>query len=119
MQDFVKNINKQYGERVHKYFRTSSSEEYDIVFIYDLCDVFVSDYTDKRDLSDFKSAGIDLDELHEYCMDFMKLNFLYYFFGDEEKALALLDSSKLMTESIYFMKNRVDADINGINIEYR
>ena len=116
-QDFVKNFNTQYGERVNKYFGTSSSEEYDIVFIYDLCDAFVSDYTDRRDLSDFKSAGIDLDEFHEYCMDYMKLNFLYYFFGDEEKALARLDSSKLMTESIYFMKNRVDADINGINID--
>ena len=116
LQQFVANFNTNYGERVNKYFGTSS-ENYDIVFIYDLCDAFVSDYTDRRNISDFESAGFDLDEFHDYCMEFMRLNFLLYFFGDEDKALARLDSSKLMNETIYFMKRRVDADINGENVD--
>ena len=115
LQKFVEDFNTKYGERVNNYF--GSSEKFDIVFIYDLCDAFVSDYTDKRDLSDFESANINLDEFHDYCMEFMRMNFLYYFFGDEEKALARLDSSKLMTESIYYMKNRVDADIKGEDVD--
>ena len=116
LQQFVANFNTNYGERVNKYFGTSS-EKYDIVFIYDLCDAFVSDYTDRRNISDFESAGFNLDEFHDYCMEFMRLNFLLYFFGDEDKALARLDSSKLMNETIYYMKRRVDADINGVNVD--
>ena len=116
LQQFVTDFNSNYGERVNKYFGTSS-QEYDIVFIYDLCDAFVSDYTDRRNISDFERAGFNLDEFHDYCMEFMRLNFLLYFFGDEDKALARLDSSKLMNESIYYMKRRVDADINGVNVD--
>lgn len=116
LQKFVADFNTNYGERVNKYFGTSS-QKYDIVFIYDLCDAFVSDYTDRRNISDFERAGFNLDEFHDYCMEFMRLNFLLYFFGDEEKVLARLDSSKLMNESIYYMKRRVDADINGVNVD--
>ena len=98
LQQFVEDFNTKYGERINNYFGTS--EKFDITFIYDLCDAFVSDYTDKRDLSDFKSANINLDEFHDYCMEYMRINFLYYFFGDEEKALACLDSSNLMSYDI-------------------
>ena len=116
LQKFVADFNTKYGERINNYFGTDS-KEYDIVFIYDLCDAFVSDYTDRRDLSDFEKKNINLDEFHEFCMEFMRLNFLLYFFGDEEKALARLDSSKLMNDSIGHMKNRVDADISGEDID--
>jgi hypothetical protein len=50
-------------------------------------------------------------------MEYLRLFFLYYYFGDEEKTLVCVDSSKLMNESIYYMKNRVDADINGVDID--
>ena len=116
LQDFVEGFNTKYGERINKYFKTTS-KKYDITFIYDLCDAYVSDYTDRRDLSDFQNSGIDLEEFQEFCMEYMRMHFLYYFFGDEEKVLARLDSSKLMTEYIHYMKQRVDADINGINLD--
>ena len=116
LQDFVEGFNTKYGERVNKYFKTTS-KKYDITFIYDLCDAYVSDYTDRRDLSDFQNSGIDLEEFQEFCMEYMRMHFLYYFFGDEEKVLTRLDSSKLMTEYIHYMKQRVDADINGINLD--
>ena len=116
LQNFVSDFNTKYGERINNFFGTSS-QKYDITFIYDLCDAFVSDYTDKRDLSNFQNKNINLDEFHDFCMEFMRMNFLYYFFGDEDKALARLDSSKLMNDSIGHMKNRVDADITGEDID--
>ena len=116
LKQFVEDFNNKYGERINNYFGTKS-EKYDITFIYNLCDCYLSDYADKRNLSDFQSKNINLDEFNDYCLEYIKRNFLYHYFGDEEKILARVGSSKLMEESIIYMKNRVDADIKGEDID--
>ena len=81
-----------------------------------ICDAFLSNYWDDRTMSDFKQkTGLNFTELNDDCFEFFRMYFLYCFYGDEEKALAHVDSSGLMRELIYFMKRRIDADITPVN----
>ena len=67
-------------------------------------------------MSDFKDkTGLNFSELNEDCFELTKNYFFYCFHGDEEKALAHVDSSALMRELIYFMKRRMDTDITPEN----
>ena len=62
-----------------------------------------------------KKTGLNFTELNDDCFEFFRMYYLYCFHGDDEKALAHVDSSGLMRELIYFMKRRIDADITPVN----
>lgn len=81
-----------------------------------ICDAFLSSYTDARELSAFKQTGINLTEFEDICFESNGLTYYYHFAGDDEKVLAHLETSKLMGEFIHYIKQRVDADINNVNI---
>jgi len=67
-------------------------------------------------MKEFKEkSGIDFDILKEDCFDFFGKDFLYSFYGDKNKILAHVDSSKLLRKELYFMKRRLDADITPEN----
>ena len=50
-------------------------------------------------------------------MNYTKLNFMEHYSGDEEHILPHLEASTIMAEFIYYMKKRIDANINQENIE--
>ena len=81
-----------------------------------ICDAFLSSYTDARELTAFKQTGINLTEFEDICFESNGLTYYYHFAGDDEKVLAHLETSKLMAEFIHYIKQRVDADINNVNI---
>jgi hypothetical protein len=113
--EYVKKFNEKYKTSFDKYFQDSNGE-YDAYELYDICDAFLSDYWDDRKMSVFKAkTGLDFDILNEDCFELTKMFYLYCFYGDEEIALANVDSSAIMRELIYFMKRRIDADITPEN----
>ena len=116
LTEVVDNFNDKYGEKVNK-LQGTDSKKYDIVFIEQFCDTFFSDNTDTRDLTEFKKTDINIEELENYCLDYASKNFFYHYFGDEEKLLPHVESSKIMKEFIHYMKQRIDADIKEENIE--
>ena len=113
--EYVKKFNEKYKTSFDKYLQDSNGE-YDVFELYDICDAFLSNYWDDRKMSDFKDkTGLNFSELNEDCFELTKNYFFYCFHGDEEKALAHVDSSALMRELIYFMKRRMDTDITPEN----
>ena len=62
-------------------------------------------------------TGIDQDILIQECFEFSGLNFRDWISGDKDRTLATLETSKIMREFIYYMKRRIDTDINKENIE--
>ena len=105
-EKYAVNLNSFYGK----------NETYNLKFIYNFCDAFISDYTDTRELSELKNTGIDFEGLKSYCYDFNTLYYRDYELGDEKGEAAKLDVSPLMEEFIYYMKKRIDVDINGEDI---
>ena len=108
--NFTREYNEKYGETLNKFFGTNKT--FTLLDIDDFCDAFLSSYTDQRELTEFKKeTELDLNETYDYCYEYFRVTYLYHFHGDEQKTLAHVDSSKLMSELIYFMKRRLDADI--------
>jgi hypothetical protein len=113
---FVEEFNTKYGEKINK-FEGKSGEKYDIYFIDTFCDAFISGYTEDREMEEFKKTGIDFKELEEYCYEYSRICFLYHYSGDKEKIIPHLEASRLVDEFIYYMLLRIDADMNGENID--
>ena len=109
--EFTKDFNKDYGDILNKFFGTDN-KNFTMIDIDHFCDAFLSSYTDQRNLTEFKKTGLDLEKTNDYCYEYFRVNYLYHFHGDKDKILAHVDSSKLMSELIYFMKRRLDADIS-------
>ena len=116
LKNLENDFNTKYGQKLNEFFGTNS-ERYDLLYMNSFCDAFISAYIDTRELTEFQKTGLNFTELLEYCYEYNKINFLYHWSGDKERVLPHLETSKLMAEFIYYMKKRVDADINGENIE--
>ena len=113
---FVEEFNNKYGAKINE-FEGQSGKKYDIDYIDKFCDSFIADYTEKRPLTEFKKTGIDFEELEEYCHEYSRMNFMYHYSGDKEKLIPHLEASRLMEEFIYYMQLRINADMNGENID--
>ena len=116
LKDFVNKFNEQYGSILNNFLQ-DSSKKYEMPDIDKICDAFISSVIDVRELTEFKNTGINFTEFEEICYEYNGLNYYYHYAGDEEKVLPHIETSKLMAEFIYYMKKRVDADINDENID--
>ena len=115
LKDVVKNFNGKYAESLNKYFNKETAS-FDGVELDDICDAFLSNYVDKREMKEFKAkSGLDFDIFKEDCFNYTGDLFIYGYYGDEEKTLAHLESSKLLRKELYYMKRRLDADISAEN----
>ena len=115
LKEYIKNFNAKYAVNWNKYFNKETAE-FDLNDISNICDAFLSNYVEKKEMKEFKEkSGIDFDILKEDCFDFFGKDFLYSFYGDKDKILAHVDSSKLLRKELYFMKRRLDADITPEN----
>ena len=113
--EYTKEFNRKYNTSFNKYFNDDDGN-YTVFEINDICDAFLSNYWDKREMADFKSkTNLNFTELNDDCFTFFRMYYLYCFHGDDEKALAHVDSSGLMRDLSYFMKRRIDADITTVN----
>lgn len=114
--NIVKEFNNKYKDKLNKFYGKEQSN-YDIHFLDNFCDAFIAGYIDRRKMSQLKEAGVNFDETIDFCFEFEKLNFRDWISGDKEHALAHLESGKLMSEFIHYMKRRVDADINNESLD--
>ena len=115
LKEYIKNFNAKYAESWNKFFNKEEAY-FELSEIYNICDSFLSDNADKREMKEFKEkTGLNFTLLNEDCFDFHEKEYLYSIHGDEGKILAHVDSSKLLSEELYFMKRRLDADITPEN----
>ena len=106
--DIVENFNKKFSDKLKDFYE--SDNIYDIEFINNFCDAFISNYNERRNMKLIKS-GFHEKELKDYCDNFQIQNFRDWVLGDNEHSLAYLESSKLMSEFLYFMDKRIQNDI--------
>lgn len=114
LQDIVNRFNTEYADKIKKMY--DNKDKYDIHFIDNFCDAFVAGTTEDKEMKEIRETDVDMDNLIYYCIDFNTLNFRDWISGDKERTLATMESSKLMREFIYYMNQRVEADIKGTNI---
>ena len=113
------NINKafkeRYAEKLKKLY--NKEENLDLWFMDNFCDASISAYTHSRQMTRLLESGFDKEDLIEFCFEFQKLNFRDWISGDDKHVLAHLEVSKIMKEFIHYMKERINADINGEDLD--
>ena len=115
LKDVVKNFNGKYAESLNKYFNKETAS-FDGVELDDICDAFLSNYVDKREMKEFKAkSGLDFDIFKEDCFNYTGSYYIYGFHGDEDKIFTRVESSRLIRKELYYMKRRLDADISAEN----
>ena len=111
LKKFIEEFKKKYKDDIFKIYETKP--EYNIDFIDNFCDAFISGSTELKEMKKLNDTGINKNELLDQCFEFMKLNFRDWISGDSERTLPTLEVSKLMREFIHYMNQRIDADIKG------
>ena len=114
LQNIVKKFNTEYADKIKKMY--NNKDEYDIHFVDNFCDAFIAGTTEDKEMKEIRNTNVDMDKLFKFCIEFNTLNFRDWISGDKERTLATMESSKLMREFIYYMNQRVEADIKGTNI---
>ena len=108
---YTDKFNHDYGKQLNKYYKEANDTFY-YKKLKNICSDFICDYTDNRALTEFKTkTGINLDEFNEACLEHYEMYYKYVYHGDEEKAFAHVESSKLLREVLYYMKRRIDANM--------
>ena len=74
--EYLNDFNEEYAESWNKFFGTEG-KTYSISEIYDICDSFLSDYWDGRNMTNFyEKTGLDFVALNEDCFDFLRQYYL-------------------------------------------
>ena len=111
-------FNKKYSKTLNSYYKNPDDFKYDFNYIGLFCDTVSSDYSDGRSMEDFfKKTNFDKDELVKDCKNIIVINFKEDFFGDEKNEVILLGVSNKMREVLYYMKLKIDEDMNKNNEE--
>ena len=112
IQDMVSSFNEKYGKILVQLLKIED-EDFFLNFrnIVQLCDVFVSDYTDGREISLLRDAGIDFNEFNETAFKFFIADNFDYFAGNTEINKAY--SSSLLKTILENIQSRVDLDSNN------
>ena len=112
--DETKKFNEKYSQTLNSYFNNPDDFKYDFNYISLFCDTVVCDDSDGRTMEDFiKKTNLDKDELVEDCKNAIVINFREDFFGDKKNDVILLGVSTKMKELLYFMKLKIDEDMNN------
>ena len=106
--NFYNKLNNTYGIQLKQYFQLPDTKFlYDYYRVFYLCDTFISDYDNKRNLSSLKAKGIDLDEFYKLCLE-MKSLYLYH--GESNEFIGVLAASPTMRKIITWMEMRIQRD---------
>ena len=111
LKKFIEEFKKKYKDDIFKIYETKP--EYNIDFIDNFCDAFISGSTELKEMKKLNDTGINKNELLDQCFEFMKLNFRDWISGDSERILPTLEVSKLMREFIHYMNQRIVDDMEG------
>ena len=109
LQDIVKQFESKYLQKLKKSY-DKYKKTYDIYFIDNFCDSIIAGYTEGKNLSVLKDAGINEEDMTSYCYNFRALSFRDWISGDENRTLATMEVSKFMRDFIHYMKQRVEID---------
>ena len=114
--NITERFNEKYGEKMAQFFNDTNGTQYQFTKINSFCDGYLSGKADGRSLAFLQLDGINDTELGRYCLDVFDVNVKDYVFGDENGTIARIEGSRNFGYIRSLMKNRIDADINGVDV---
>ena len=115
VQNVLKEFNNKYKNSFNNFLKQKG--DYSFPNIATMCDQYISDYIDGRNLTFFEKYNISVDGFYNFCIDVAQVDFKDYLFGDKEKNVVQLAISPIFNQMLVYLKNRVNADINNVTID--
>ncbi len=116
VKNFYEMFNLTWGAKLRQALNiTDDNYFYDYWTVYTICDTFVSDYTEGKELKIFTKVGIDLVAFNQTAYEFLKIDILDVGFGDDGYKLATMSMSPTALSIINWMDTRIENDIKGLD----
>ena len=115
VKDILKEFNNKYKDSFNVFLKQKG--DYSFPNIHTMCDQYISDYIDGRNLTFFEKYNISVDTFYDFCIKVAEVNFKDYLFGDEKKNVVQLAISPIFNQMLIYLKNRVNADLNNETID--
>ena len=115
VKDILKEFNNKYKDSFNVFLKQKG--DYSFPNIHTMCDQYISDYIDGRNLTFFEKYNISVDTFYDFCIKVAEVNFKDYLFGDEKKNVVQLAISPIFNQMLIYLKNRVEADIYNKSID--
>jgi hypothetical protein len=97
-----------YGDKIKKALNLPEETKFNYDFIQVISDSFISGYTEGRNFTSLKNAGIDIDEFANFTIEHLSLDVLDVYSGDKEFAIAT--KSTAFRDINRWMSTRVKRD---------
>jgi hypothetical protein len=112
LQQSFQKLNETYGKQIIKYFKLDNNNRtlFTIENTIRLCDVFVVNYDNNKDLSSFENAGINLKTFYSLSLELLNN---YLFTGECTEEISLLALSVTIPKILKWMQTHIDLDIKN------
>jgi len=112
ISDYIEIYNENYAKNLSNFYNNTKSM-FGLEEIGSICGDFICDYTEDREMSEFKSkTGINLTVFLKDCLEFKDIYYSNFLYGDKDNILAHLISNKSMRQFLFYMKRKLKAIIN-------
>lgn len=119
LKDSVLNFNKTYGEKIRKFLNITKMDnpetDYTSDFNFDnyICDHFIADYYDGKDLKRLQDVGIDFEQFEKDCQDLLALKLFQVVVSEDDPKVTKISNSATMKRILGWMENRITLDKSG------
>ena len=112
LQQSFQKINETYGKQIMKYFGLNNNNKtlFSIENTIRLCDVFVVNYENNKDLTSFENTGINLSTFYSLSLELLNN---YLFTGECTEEISPLALSITIPKILKWMQSHIDLDIKN------
>ena len=117
--DIYKITNENFGKYMNKFMNKTSNEidnsfNYNFEEIKTICDSFIVDYVDGRELYYIKKSGINVEKFYEHCLNITLIMSYYNYYGKPNERTVEIGISPTFREIFEYMDKRIILDKKGI-----
>ena len=110
LQEFYYKLNTTYGKELMQFFNENNTDFlFDYYNVFFMCDTFLADYDNNRNLSSLEKVGINLTIFRELSVEMKNL---VLFTSECNEEIGVLAASPSMKKIIKWMDNRIEKDMN-------
>lgn len=112
--DIYRTTNEKFGKYISKFMNKNYIGNYNFDRIKGICDSFIADYFDGREITNIKNSGINLDLFYEHCLNISLIASYYNYYGKPNEKTVEIGISPTFREIFEYMDKRISLDEKGI-----
>lgn len=117
-EEISKVTNDTYGKEIFKFLDISGVDKpnylWNISNLFPICDTFIADYTDGREMKNIRETGIDMEAFYQHSLN---ISFLYTYFNkfgsNPSSETVYITVSPIFRNLLNYMEHRILLDKGG------